>query len=185
VIEPFEHHEPPASLTPDRLGAGWPYPQVQATPEEIRQASPEQLRAWVAQRLNWNTRHLAVRWFEGATPNGIDDWEGFFCPRCLTPKHQLSTVPCCPNWPGNNAQAWDLISILESQGYKWTIENNSKASSYSVGLTHSRTCFPDGFYSAEGDTVAITIARAFLLAYHGPAQAFPGECPPGHEQEVS
>jgi len=25
AVEPFEYHEPPPSLTPDNLGAGWPY----------------------------------------------------------------------------------------------------------------------------------------------------------------
>jgi len=28
MIEPFEHHEPPPAVTPDKLGAGWPYPKT-------------------------------------------------------------------------------------------------------------------------------------------------------------
>lgn len=116
----------------------------------------EELDILIAKEIFGQTdfEHLEATWFECATSDGEDGYDGWECPRC----HAIegSGKKCVRNYSGNIATAWEVVEKL-----RMFVLPFGKTDWCSTNIRNYRGAFEN---IAVADTAPLAICRAALLA---------------------
>lgn len=126
-------------------------------------AAGEELDILIAKEIFGQTdfEHLEATWFEYATSNGNDGYDGWECPRCHT--SEGSGKKCVTHYSGNISAAWEVVEKINE---KWSMRVISYYQSDCVANIWNVRGF-DKEYHARADTVPLAICRAALLSVLG------------------
>ncbi len=104
--------------------------------------------------------HLEQKYFEGATEDGTDGWDGWYCPRCMN-YHEK----CVKNYSTHLDYAWEVVEKLKSMGINVEL-NIYIGDGYSCYLgkeVPNMAGLQEIAESAHAPSMSLAICRAALL----------------------